>query len=427
MNEGGLLGILGLSSGDANKDAAISHGLLQAGLSLLGARGRLGPALGQAGMVGLQGMQQYGQNQFQQTLQKAQLDELKRKQDMQQRGDAFRDSLVSPQMQASQGALAAGGGPTMANAQKMPAVDPGHQMLFDAVKAGIVDPATYIASTRKDTTPIKLGEGDKLVQPGTYKELASNPKQPTPTDVGKLLAEFNALSPNDPRRATYLDAIKKATTHQPPVSIANYGSPVPVQLPDGSTALVQPSNKSGAPPQLMTLPGSNVPLRPAKDPAAPKDLTEAQAKATAFLGQMRGATKELGAIGMDQSALGSQAEVALAGGPVNSVIGAKAQRVRQAQDQWAEAFLRFKSGAAVTEAEVKRNRETFFPKIGDKPEQIAQKSRARAQAEQDMEIAAGRGAPRLDGGGNVVRTPDGQTHTFPTPEAAAKFKKAAGL
>jgi hypothetical protein len=394
----GLLGILGLSSGDANKDAAISHGLLQAGLSLLGARGRLGPALGQAGMVGLQGMQQYGQSQFQQTLQKAQLDELKRKQDMQQRGDAFRDSLVSPQMQASQGALAGGGGPTMANAQKMPAVDPGHQMLFDAVKAGIVDPATYIASTRKDTTPIKLGEGDKLVQPGTYKELASNPKQPTPTDVGKLLAEFNALSPNDPRRATYLDAIKKATTHQPPVSIANYGSPVPVQLPDGSTALVQPSNKSGAPPQLMTLPGSNVPLRPAKDPAAPKDLTEAQAKATAFLGQMRGATKELGAIGMDSRRSVRRPRWRWQA-PGQCVIGAKAQRVRQAQDQWAEAFLRFKSGAAVTEAEVKRNRETFFPKIGDKPEQIAQKSRARAQAEQDMEIAAGRGAPRRLGQG----------------------------
>jgi hypothetical protein len=30
-------------------------------------------------------------------------------------------------------------------------------------------------------------------------------------------------------------------------------------------------------------------------------------------------------------------------------------------------------------------------------------------------------------GGNVVVTPDGQSHTFPTPAAAAQFKKAAGI
>jgi hypothetical protein len=31
------------------------------------------------------------------------------------------------------------------------------------------------------------------------------------------------------------------------------------------------------------------------------------------------------------------------------------------------------------------------------------------------------------GGSNVVVTPDGQSHTFPTPAAAAQFKKAAGI
>jgi hypothetical protein len=30
-------------------------------------------------------------------------------------------------------------------------------------------------------------------------------------------------------------------------------------------------------------------------------------------------------------------------------------------------------------------------------------------------------------GANVVVTPDGQSHTFPTPAAAAQFKKAAGI
>lgn len=39
------------------------------------------------------------------------------------------------------------------------------------------------------------------------------------TSVAKLIREMNALPPNDPARATYLDAIKKATTHPLPTSV----------------------------------------------------------------------------------------------------------------------------------------------------------------------------------------------------------------
>jgi hypothetical protein len=66
--------------------------------------------------------------------------------------------------------------------------------------------------------------------------------------------------------------------------------------------------------------------------------------------------------------------------------------VQQAQDQWSEAYLRFKTGAAATEPEVTRNNRTFFPVFGDKPDQIAQKALAREQAERDIGIVAGRGA-----------------------------------
>jgi hypothetical protein len=37
------------------------------------------------------------------------------------------------------------------------------------------------------------------------------------------------------------------------------------------------------------------------------------------------------------------------------------------------------------------------------------------------------GAPAAASSPNVVVTPDGQSHTFPTPAAAAQFKKAAGI
>jgi len=79
----------------------------------------------------------------------------------------------------------------------------------------------------------------------------------------------------------------------------------------------------------------------------------------------------------------------MAGGMLNAITPSDAQQAKQAQNQWTEAYLRFKTGAGTNAHEVEANRQTYFPQIGDKPEQIAQKSRMRAQAEQDIAMAAG--------------------------------------
>jgi len=128
---------------------------------------------------------------------------------------------------------------------------------------------------------------------------------------------------------------------------------------------------------------------------AGKDLTESQGKASAFQSQMvsaSNAVNTLEAQGFDPTLFKSQTAVKLAGGVANPLIPVAAQQYKQAQDQWSEAYLRFKTGAAATEPEVVRNNRTFFPVFGDKPEQIAQKAAAREQAERDIGIAAGRGA-----------------------------------
>lgn len=91
--------------------------------------------------------------------------------------DGFRKTLVSPQMQASQAALAGGGGPTLQNAARMPQVPQQDQLLFNAMQAGLVKPLDYMAATRKENTPIKLGAGESLLDPRTLKPLASNPKE----------------------------------------------------------------------------------------------------------------------------------------------------------------------------------------------------------------------------------------------------------
>lgn len=59
----GLLDAFLKGTGDPEKDAAINQGLLNAGLALMQARGKLFPALGQAGQVGLQSANQYTQQQ----------------------------------------------------------------------------------------------------------------------------------------------------------------------------------------------------------------------------------------------------------------------------------------------------------------------------------------------------------------------------
>jgi hypothetical protein len=135
-------------------------------------------------------------------------------------------------------------------------------------------------------------------------------------------------------------------------------------------------------------------------PLSPKSkpLTESQAKAAVFESQMRGATDELALIpGYNPESGFSQAETAVAGGRGNMLISENAQRAKQAQSQWAESFLRFKTGAASTPAEVASNIATFFPQLGDKPETIAQKKRMRARAENDIAFASGNALSQKQG------------------------------
>jgi hypothetical protein len=157
--------------------------------------------------------------------------------------------------------------------------------------------------------------------------------------------------------------------------------------------------------------------------AAGKDLTESQGKASAFQSQMvsaSNAVNTLEANGFDPTSFKSQTAVRLAGGVANPVVPVAAQQYKQAQDQWSEAYLRFKTGAAATEQEVQRNNRTFFPVFGDKPEQIAQKAAAREQAEKDIGIAAGRGA-------NLGAQPIGQQPKAPKQEKPAGMPSQSAI
>lgn len=194
-----------------------------------------------------------------------------------------------------------------------------------------------------------------------------------------------------------LDAKRKIASAGASNISQSYGAPVAGIGPDGNPLFFQPAKGGGTP---SIIPG-------VAPPKADKALTEAQAKATVFQSQMAAAEAELKKVERDPSKLTAQADIALAGSPLNILASQPAQQARQAQEQWAESFLRFKTGAASTEEEVKRNVKTFFPQQGDKPDVIAQKARMRAQAQQDIAIAAGSKPPTGQASGSattVVRT-----------------------
>ena len=130
----------------------------------------------------------------------------------------------------------------------------------------------------------------------------------------------------------------------------------------------------------------------------PSNLTEAEGKATAYYSQMLEARKtltELQEKGFDMTSAKNQAGVALAGGSTNPFASAKQQQAKQAQEQWAEAYLRFKTGAATNADEIARNVRTFFPQIGDAPAVVKQKEEARKKAEEAITVTAGRGVGKL--------------------------------
>lgn len=128
------------------------------------------------------------------------------------------------------------------------------------------------------------------------------------------------------------------------------------------------------------------------------ELTGEESKATAYLKQMEDAQKTFSKLkekGWNPNSTLNQIGTTLAGGITNPLASEMQQQAKQAQELWAEAYLRFKTGAATNADEIARNIRMFFPQIGDKAANITQKEAARKGVEQAMQVPAGRGVDEL--------------------------------
>lgn len=164
---------------------------------------------------------------------------------------------------------------------------------------------------------------------------------------------------------------------------------------------------------LYTLNTKTGTLTPATDvsgkPIAGKSkLTEYEGKATNFGMQMANSAKEMKELedaGYNPASFKNQAGISSAGTKVGNIMVSKdTQRYRQAMDNFANAYIRFQSGANVPEQEIKRNLENLMPAIGDSEEKLAQKARARASALEGLRISAGSGAKKIPEVGMTTTT-----------------------
>ncbi len=349
-----LGGLLGNEQADKLRQQALTSGLINTAIGYLAQpkNQRLGspiPYLARAAMMGQQGAQGVYDEALKNYANQQRIAEMQLKQQQQQRVQEALGNIQDPQ-----------------------------ERLFAQLA-----PEQYVAGklrTRQQESPFaKIDPKDytkesfkRYVQTGDISELEAVQK-PASANLPSSVEEYNFAKTQG--YTGYFQDWKKLNK-QEGVTV-NYGAPVAGVDAQGNPVFFQPSKGGGAPAIVQGV----APLREEKAP------TEAQAKAGAFGSQMQTASGEFERLqkeGFDPTSVAAQASTVLAGTPFTALADPKAQQANQAQQQWAEAYLRFKTGAAATESEVIRNMRTFFPQIGDKPEVIAQKARMRKQAEQDV-------------------------------------------
>lgn len=195
MGETGLLDFLKSPEG---------QGLLAAGFGAMGSRN---PWVGMS-RGGLLGLQAYGQaSEMQADRQRQQaMDErqtqvfdwqksaheqqqaaMAKQQQQQAAQQQFLESLNPNQMRLNT-ALGQGGGPTAANAAKLPdPVDPSRQMMWEAARNGVIPATDYIKTFLPDTEAYTLGEGQVRYKGGQV--VAKGPEKPV--DLPSSVREYN--------------------------------------------------------------------------------------------------------------------------------------------------------------------------------------------------------------------------------------------
>jgi hypothetical protein len=150
-----------------------------------------------------------------------------------------------------------------------------------------------------------------------------------------------------------------------------------------------------------------------KPPQAPSGE---ESNAAGFLVRMKDATKLLDTFedkGKPTVATSTASNIPLIGGYLERSAQTKEQQqYKNAALAWIRAKLRKESGAAIGDDEARQEYENYFPIVGDTPEVIEQKRKLRQSAMDEMRIASGKAAFRVD----AARPTDKTINATVTPQ-----------
>jgi hypothetical protein len=216
----------------------------------------------------------------------------------------------------------------------------------------------------KTEEPFTLSPGQIRYGPGGQ-QIASVPA--SSEDKDRLLSMMSAagIDPASPQgQAMLRDWITKQTTHAPPVSIQNYGSPVAGVDAQGNPVFFQPSKAGGQP---SIVPG----IAPPPPPSEP--LSREGAGAATMLQQ---AIKDIDiAMGLMYDEKGNLkkdviAKAFMPGAVGIAGVGTDARKLYSTILNAIEAKLRVETGAAATQPEIDRLMARFAPSVLDDAETV---------------------------------------------------------
>ena len=382
-----ILEALKFSTGNADKDAQLNRGLLMAGLQLMQARGSLMPAIGQAGMTGLQAadMTRQSQQARDRAAMEAQMREIQIGQaQRQERIDALPQQFYRP---PSMPAVDATGGMETAVEAPNNASGPGGFDMQGYVQALMQhDPRQGLqlreALRQPEVKPLISKPGDVARDPKTGAILWQNSEAADgEKDAFLRVMKAAGIDPASEQGKRMLASyLSKESTHPAPVAIHNapYAPVMTVEGPNGPMA-IQPGSRPGQAPGVVINPVTGKPAVPFK---AEPNMTEGQAKANLFGTGAQEANKIIAALsaqGVQSPSLAQQATggEGMAGALATAFATPQQQQVDQAQRDFINATLRRESGAVISPQEFTNARKQYFVMPGDSPQVIAQKARNR--------------------------------------------------
>lgn len=396
-----------------------NQGLLAAAAAILQGAGnpRMPFGVGQALGAGIQGYQQGFEGAQDRTFQRqtramqmdearTAADERKRKRELEQ---AIQSAALASVRDPAQMALAAGGGPTMANADAMQAAPQGgfdQQAFIDRVRA--VDPLRamdferqFAKSTPEFDTKINYLNGPDgrpvavlVNKAGQVKTLEGM----TPREKAEFLNLGGREVAVNPFEVQAGQSFQRTMT--PGESARNAIAREELGLSRDRLNFDRQGSAAGKAPagyrwtatgELEAIPGG-----PASKTAA---ATEGERKAATLLKRLEGSEAQLRkALRDDPSAdkpslLASGLRTVGAEAAANTLTGPERQRVDAAQLDILDAALTLGTGAAYTREQLEGYRRSYFPQIGDDKKTIADKADRLRNVIDAAKIAAGRAAP----------------------------------